>query len=127
MRIYKYTFSNLFSNCEIFASVLSQPSKMIKDASKKFAIVKFDVISTYGTNPYKVVPFKWVKDIEKNKVLAQYPSKDDVFDEFENILKCKQPKSRWIECSGSLEYLTSKLSLLLWLSDFENVHNTEKI
>lgn len=96
IRIYKYTFSHLFSTCEIFASVLSQLSEMIKDASKKFAIVKFDVISTYGTNPYKVVPFKWVKDAGKNKVLAQYPSKDDVFEEFENILKCNQPKSRWI-------------------------------
>ncbi|CAD6243526.1 GSCOCT00013079001.2-RA-CDS [Cotesia congregata] len=101
---------------------------MINHASKKFAIVKFDVISTYGTNPYKVVPFKWVKDTDKNKVLAQYPSKDDVFEEFENILKCNQPKSRWIECSGSLEYLTnSYLDGLIFIKTRRNEFIPEEL
>ncbi|CAD6243590.1 GSCOCT00014200001.2-RA-CDS [Cotesia congregata] len=101
---------------------------MINDALKKFAIVKFDVISTYGTNPYKVVPFKWVKDTDKNKVLAQYPSKDDVFKEFENILKCNEPKSRWIECSGSLEYLTnSYLDGLIFIKTRRNEFIPEEL
>nr|ACE75407.1 conserved hypothetical protein [Glyptapanteles indiensis] len=80
---------------------------MIKGTSKKFAIVKFDVISTYGTNPYKVVPLQWVKDTDHNKVLVQYPSKDEVFTEFGSILECNQPLSSWKECSGTLEYVTN--------------------
>ncbi len=81
---------------------------MIKGTTKKFAIVKFDVISTYGTNPYKVVPLRWIKNTYQNKVLVRYPSKDEVFTEFENILECNRPLSSWRECSGTLEYVTSE-------------------
>ncbi len=111
MRIYLYLreYLYLFPIRELFASVVPELSEMIKGTSKKFAIVKFDVISTYGTNPYKVVPLQWVKDTDHNKVLVQYPSKDEVFTEFGSILECNQPLSSWKECSGTLEYVTSKL------------------
>ncbi len=90
-------------------SFVPQLSEMIKGTTKKFAIVRFDVISTYGTNPYKVVPLRWIKNTDPNKVLVRYPSKDEVFTEFENIIECNQPSSSWRECSGTLEYVTSEL------------------
>lgn len=75
----------------------------------KFGVVKFYAASTYGTNPYKIVPLKWVQDIYGNEVLVQYPSKDEVFTDFKYIVECKPPLPIWEIYCGTLQHVTSKL------------------
>ena len=72
---------------------------------QKFAIVKFDAISTYGTNPYKIVPFRWIK-ATYGHVRVQYPSKDDVYIYFDKILKCHSALPSWKEYAGTIEDVT---------------------
>lgn len=89
---------------------------------QKFAIVKFDAISTYGTNPYKIVPFRWITDTYGH-VRVQYPSKDEVFIYFDKIFKCHSALPSWKEYGGTIEDMTGKWSFFdsvnSWLIDRE--------
>ncbi|KAG6558492.1 orph-Q6 [Microplitis demolitor] len=74
--------------------------------SKKFTVVKFSDISTYGRNPYKCVPSWWIVKRHINYVTVPYPPRTEIVLAFKNIINCEPPLHGWNEYCGTVEYVT---------------------
>lgn len=72
----------------------------------KFVVIRFDNVSTYGTNPYKCVPSWWVSESESGDVTAPYPSKYRIFDDFWYIINRQPPVGGWSEYAGTIVHRT---------------------
>lgn len=94
-----------------FLSVFSRDNILVIMAN--FVVVKFDEISTYGTNPFKCVPAWWLCDSVGTKVQVPYPSKYQIFDGFRNIIEREPPIDEWKKYTGTVVYRTGTYRVLI--------------
>lgn len=85
--------------------------------SKKFTVVKFSGVSTYGRNPYKCIPSWWIIERDVAEVTVPYPPRTEIVRSFKNIINCEPPINGWNEYRGTIEHETGES---LRLQHFKN-------